>query len=212
MKKLLLIKLGGSLITDKDKPFTARVDSIQRLAEEIQDIRTHHPDYKLIIAHGSGSFGHYAAEKKPNDFEYIQTQAKRLHDIVRQYFDIPLLFGQVIDNQIVSSETLLLRNLMKREAFEIESAKIIFLTDVDGLMDKNKVVYPLVSKDNREEVQKSIQDLTIPDVTGGMLHKLDTAIEFSKMVESVCIANGKKPHILRDIIQKKVVTCTKIVF
>jgi len=39
MKDLILIKLGGSLITDKTKPFTPRLDVIKRLAKEIHEAR-----------------------------------------------------------------------------------------------------------------------------------------------------------------------------
>ena len=61
-KTLTLIKLGGSLITDKNKAFTAREDVILRLAKEI---KTSLKDLKgdLIIGHGSGSFGHTVASK-----------------------------------------------------------------------------------------------------------------------------------------------------
>jgi isopentenyl phosphate kinase len=61
--ELILIKLGGSLITDKNRPHTARPDVIQRLAEEIQIARMKKPQLSLIIGHGSGSFGHRAAKK-----------------------------------------------------------------------------------------------------------------------------------------------------
>jgi len=36
MKELTLIKLGGSLITDKGKPYTAEPQVIRRLAKEIK--------------------------------------------------------------------------------------------------------------------------------------------------------------------------------
>ena len=59
---ITLLKLGGSLITDKNRAHTARPDVIRRLADEISAVRKseHHP---LIIGHGSGSFGHVPAKK-----------------------------------------------------------------------------------------------------------------------------------------------------
>ncbi|MBN1169222.1 isopentenyl phosphate kinase family protein [Candidatus Woesebacteria bacterium] len=62
MKKIIIIKLGGSVITDKSKPFTARKRVIQRLAKEIISA---HKKYKgnILISHGSGSFGHTIASK-----------------------------------------------------------------------------------------------------------------------------------------------------
>lgn len=62
MAKLLLIKLGGSLITDKSKEFTAKPDVILRLAKEIMSAKKSFAG-KIILAHGSGSFGHSAASK-----------------------------------------------------------------------------------------------------------------------------------------------------
>lgn len=61
-KQLVLLKLGGSLITDKNKPFTARREVIIRLGREIKSALAGF-DGKLIIAHGSGSFGHPVAKK-----------------------------------------------------------------------------------------------------------------------------------------------------
>lgn len=61
-KTLILIKLGGSLITDKNKAFTAKKDIICRLAEEIEASLSKIKG-DLVIGHGSGSFGHVVAAK-----------------------------------------------------------------------------------------------------------------------------------------------------
>jgi len=62
-KKLIFIKLGGSLITDKDVPNSARLDVINGLAKMIQQISVNYPQYQFVLGHGSGSFGHHAANK-----------------------------------------------------------------------------------------------------------------------------------------------------
>lgn len=64
MKKLILIKLGGSVITDKGKAFTAKPEVIKRLAKEIKAAREKLGKNTLfLIGHGSGSFGHTIASK-----------------------------------------------------------------------------------------------------------------------------------------------------
>ena len=64
MSELVLLKLGGSLITDKMQPNTPRLDVIERLAGEIKTaIDARQDDLILIIGHGSGSFGHPPASK-----------------------------------------------------------------------------------------------------------------------------------------------------
>lgn len=60
---LIFIKLGGSLITDKRIEASFRQNIAQRLAEEIQTVLITDPEMKILIGHGSGSFGHFAAKK-----------------------------------------------------------------------------------------------------------------------------------------------------
>lgn len=59
---LYFVKLGGSLITDKARAYTARQDIILRLAHEVRRALEIRPRLRLLIGHGSGSFGHWAAE------------------------------------------------------------------------------------------------------------------------------------------------------
>jgi isopentenyl phosphate kinase len=61
--EIIFLKLGGSLITDKDKPYTPRLDKLTDLALEIKTVLDSTPDLILILGHGSGSFGHTAAKK-----------------------------------------------------------------------------------------------------------------------------------------------------
>lgn len=60
MKNLILIKLGGSVITDKSREFVARDANIMRLAKEIGKAGKNF-DGKIIIGHGAGSFAHTPA-------------------------------------------------------------------------------------------------------------------------------------------------------
>ncbi len=62
-KEIVLLKLGGSLITDKDTPYTPRLDKLKGLAQEIKTVLDSRPNLLLILGHGSGSFGHVAAKK-----------------------------------------------------------------------------------------------------------------------------------------------------
>ncbi len=60
---LTFLKLGGSLITDKRVPEAPRRGVIERVAREIADARRDRPDLRLVLGHGSGSFGHTAARR-----------------------------------------------------------------------------------------------------------------------------------------------------
>lgn len=58
-KDLVILKIGGSVITNKTGELSAKTEIINRLAEEIKkaDLKN------LIIVHGGGSFGHPMAKK-----------------------------------------------------------------------------------------------------------------------------------------------------
>jgi len=60
---LVFLKLGGSLITDKTQPYTPKLDMIEDVALQISTTLQTHPGLRLVIGHGSGSFGHVAASE-----------------------------------------------------------------------------------------------------------------------------------------------------
>jgi isopentenyl phosphate kinase len=57
--KPTVLKLGGSVITDKEKPLTPNLEAIERLADEIARANVS----SLILVHGGGSFGHHVAKQ-----------------------------------------------------------------------------------------------------------------------------------------------------
>jgi isopentenyl phosphate kinase len=61
--ELVFLKLGGSLITDKTRPYWARADKLTELTEQIAAVRARTPGLSLVLGHGSGSFGHTAAKE-----------------------------------------------------------------------------------------------------------------------------------------------------
>lgn len=60
---LVFIKLGGSAITDKTRAATAKPDAIRLAARAIRTARDKDHALDLLIGHGSGSFGHFAATR-----------------------------------------------------------------------------------------------------------------------------------------------------
>ncbi len=58
---LQFVKFGGSLITDKTRAYTPRRELIARLAGEVRASLDADPSLGLLLGHGSGSFGHWAA-------------------------------------------------------------------------------------------------------------------------------------------------------
>lgn len=105
VNRLVFLKLGGSLITDKPQPMTPRLDLIEKLAQEIAAAVRTCPDLGLIIGHGSGSFGHDVADRYQTHsggtgaaywqgFAEVWQAARALNQYVIQAFtraDLPVL-------------------------------------------------------------------------------------------------------------------------
>ncbi|HZK17277.1 MAG: isopentenyl phosphate kinase [Anaerolineaceae bacterium] len=89
----LFLKLGGSLITDKGKAETALPGLILSLLADFKRYLEKNPDQKILLGHGSGSFGHHAAVKyntragvySPAEwqgFRQVWESARKLNQIV----------------------------------------------------------------------------------------------------------------------------------
>jgi isopentenyl phosphate kinase len=62
-QNLTLIKLGGSIITDKEISMSLRKATLRRLIGEIASAKQEKPEQMLIVGHGQGSFAHVPASK-----------------------------------------------------------------------------------------------------------------------------------------------------
>lgn len=62
-QSLIFLKFGGSLITDKQCPLVPRLEVLERLSGEIAQALRVHPEIRLVLGNGAGSFGHVSAKK-----------------------------------------------------------------------------------------------------------------------------------------------------
>jgi isopentenyl phosphate kinase len=102
---LIFLKLGGSLITDKTRPYTVRADKLDALAAEIATCLKMDAELNLVLGHGSGSFGHTVANLHATrlgvstpeawqGFAEVWYQASRLNRLVVEAFhraNLPVL-------------------------------------------------------------------------------------------------------------------------
>lgn len=94
--RVFIIKLGGSIITDKDSPYTVKKNTIYKLAKVIK--AAYNPqEQHLLLGHGAGSFAHIDANNYKTirgivDHRSIYGAAKvkyvalKLHQIVVEEF------------------------------------------------------------------------------------------------------------------------------
>lgn len=254
MENLTLLKLGGSLITDKSNPFTARDDVIRRLCWEIKEARKE-KNIALIVGHGGGSFPHQSAakyqthkgeinEKSWKGICVVQNDAAKLNRIIvdafleadekamsvqpsatciteggriTEYYTkpieillqkgvVPVPYGDVgLDARqgmcIVSTEEILFF-LAQR----LGAKKVIFCGKTDGVFtadpgkDENAELIKEITRENFGEVKGYLTGSDGTDVTGGMLHKVERALEIAGKGIMVGIINGEKEGILKRVL------------
>ena len=90
---MILIKLGGSIITNKEKPLSPRRKTIENLAKSLKRV-----DEPMIIVHGGGSYGHYWSVKYD-----MHTQPKKydIHGVA------------IVKNSMVELNKIILDSLVK---------------------------------------------------------------------------------------------------
>ena len=260
MRDVVLLKLGGSLITDKTGEESPRREVIGRLAAEIAQAGAG----VLIVAHGSGSFGHVAAQRYgigrgPLSADQLagacitQERAAALHTIVvaalleagARPFSLapsscvvatagrpveialeplllalergllPVLYGDVVLDRewgasICSTERLfrLLAPRLGDRGLRIRRA--VWLGETDGLWDAAGRTVPQVTAATFAEALKAIGAPAGTDVTGGMRHRLETALELAGLGISSLLANGLTPGLLAQALHGEKVTGTEV--
>ncbi len=196
-----VLKLGGSLITDKRVPYSFREEVIRQIAKELKG-------FKVVLVHGGGSFGHYEASIN-DSFRTTRTALAMqdlnlritrvllsegikafplpgrcfsldgIHEILENGF-VPITYGDVLPNgEIISGDDL---TLTLAKHFKVIA---LFAVDVDGVMVGGKV------KDRINSLE-GIVDLETGryDVTGGIVGKIKKIFQYR--VNSL-IFNGKDP-------------------
>ena len=74
-------------------------------------------------------------------------------------------------------------------AKELNSRRLLLMTDVEGVLDKNKKLIPEI---NSYIAEKMLKD---GDISGGMIPKINTCIDaVNNGVTGVVIVDGRKPH------------------
>ena len=213
---MILIKLGGSIITNKEKPLSARRKTIENLARSLKKI-----DEPIVIVHGGGSYGHYwsvkydmhTKEKKydlrgvaiiknsminpyclpPTDFmsgnKPIIKKVKEIEKIAKSGL-IPVTYGDALWYGHKKTYILSGDKIMTHIAKILKPKLCIFALNEDGLysdLNSKKLIYELKGEHPLISENKM-------DVTGGMTRKVEEATKISKIGVNVFFVNGNKPE------------------
>ncbi len=134
-----MVKLGGSVITNKNKPFTEDLKTIKRLAREIHEARTE-KNFKLIIGHGGGSYPHTpATEFKTNE----GVTDYRSYEGIAKVQDAASRLNRIIVRELLNvGENAMSIQLSSCSISEDGKIKEMFLKPIKRLLDFNMVPVP----------------------------------------------------------------------
>jgi isopentenyl phosphate kinase len=107
---MIIIKFGGSAITDKNKECTYRPEITKQLIGELAKFYDGHPtraadqtssrlqnsDFKIILVHGAGSFGHIKAKENKLDEGY--SESSQLIGLSQVHHDVRKLDQLFLDD------------------------------------------------------------------------------------------------------------------
>ena len=260
---LVVVKLGGSLITNKLQQSSARMRVVERLCREIALAKPFMTE-GLLVSHGSGSFGHVAAaryrlEEGVTEMSQLpgvsvtQDQAHRLHRIVAGSLSqagiaayslaassfavadqgrlvsvssepfrlaleaglVPVTFGDVVLDRsrgasICSTETVVGSLIAPLEAAGWAVGRILWMGSTEGVLDPRGRTIKEVSSTNAGEALDAAGEAEGEDVTGGMRHRLETALELARLGIESWILNGREGGILERALRGEKVVGTRV--
>jgi isopentenyl phosphate kinase len=95
---MILIKLGGSIITNKEKPLSPRKKTIDNILKEIRKIKE-----SVIIVHGGGSYGHYWSVKYGMHTKPAKTNPKGVAIVKNSMVELnKIILDSAVKNRINS--------------------------------------------------------------------------------------------------------------
>ncbi|MEM1627983.1 MAG: isopentenyl phosphate kinase [Desulfurococcaceae archaeon] len=108
MKNLVFIKLGGSFITDKNKPISIKYEALRSTVDILREVVQ---DVKLIIGNGGGSFAHYVVmkyiDKNPAEFITLcHASTRALNKIIVDYLVMNNINATSIQTSAIISHSL----------------------------------------------------------------------------------------------------------
>jgi isopentenyl phosphate kinase len=157
-RNLILIKLGGSVITFKEKPLAANFEAIRRISYVLASIKT-----PIILIHGGGSFGHYWSVKynmhsKPDQYDshgvsIVHESMIALNQIIvdsmvkvgmNPYTVIPSMF--IYDSKPIIKKIKELKSIVESSVIPITFGDVIYVENKMYSILSGDVLMSLLSK------------------------------------------------------------------
>lgn len=190
---LTFIKLGGSLITDKREPSSFQPQIVYQFAQEIALVRKVQPEWRWLIGHGSGSFGHVVAKKygtihgvvtaeQWQGFGQVSVMAKRLNHLVTESlseFSLPIFSVQpsasaLCENgEIIHLETMPIITALKHRLIPVVYGDVAVDSRWGGTIISTEKIFAYLAKKLKPQRIFLLEEVAgIYDRSGQMIEKI----------------------------------------
>lgn len=199
---MILIKLGGSVITFKEKPLAANFEAIRNISYTLASVKT-----PIILIHGGGSFGHYWSVRynihsKPDQYDshgisIVHESMIALNQIIvnsmikvgmNPYTIIPSMF--IYDHKPITKKIKELKSIVESSVIPITFGDVVYIENKMYSILSGDALMSLFSKILRPS--KVIFTLNVDGIYKDMKNreilkelKNNNSARFSKVIQDV---------------------------
>ncbi|MGB6853099.1 MAG: hypothetical protein WBG49_10950, partial [Thermoanaerobaculia bacterium] len=128
---------------------------------------------------------------------------------------LPVVYGDVVMDRdwgasICSTEKVFLALSKGLEQRGFNVAQVIWMGKTDGIYDEDGKTIPVVTLENFDDVAAAAREADGADVTGGMRHRLESAVELARAGILSWIVNGQSPGLLARLLRGEEVQGTRV--
>ena len=209
-KPIIIIKLGGSILTDKNTPYSMRNKVIDSLISQISDYYRTSNQPKLIIIHGAGSFGHPIANSFSIQNGLNQNIPNQILGLTKTHQSVKKLNTKIVDDLLNRDMPVL--SLTTSSVFVQEDSGLKFtgIKQIESLLDLGMI--PILYGDILLHVSKNFSiisgDRVIFEICKSFISSVDTNYKVDKIIfcfdqDGIIISkNEKDSEVIQNIKSK----------
>jgi isopentenyl phosphate kinase len=223
--ELTIVKLGGSLITHKDRPLSVNLTSLRVVAREISTHLLSNKTSKLILIHGGGSFGHFFAKQfalttryskyDPEGVALTLTSMLQLHSLILEQMNSKEVFCATIlpselmslDGKTVTANGLSrINSIFSCGLIPITLGNILLRTRTSRIISGDEIALLLARRLHAARVIFALDvDGIYPtsDLSGNVLSEVSSRDKIGSVVRKFDVTGGVKKKVLTGILMAK---------
>ena len=180
--------IDGLRVTDEKIIKIVEEELLELNTKIINDLKNHQANTKSVTPKNNNVI---KIKPEREELGYVgspkEINSKNLLEIIREKkipIMVPMGIGDDKKNYNINADI-----VAGSVAKELNSRRLLLMTDVAGVLDKNN---NLISEINSSVAEKMVKD---GDISGGMIPKINTCLDaISNGVTGVVIVDGRKPH------------------